>query len=193
MKTLKEINCILKEHRSLLTKKCVEKNKGNRPWHVLFRARDEELFQVPKILFRQTGDSIIACIDHRVNYYGIDSVNIGILKNAFVEQKKYILGILNSKLITFIYRNVSQEGGRVLAQVKPQRIRVLPIAFPEKEKRKPLEKLVECILDITKEDDYIISSQKQAKVKSLEAEIDQLVYKLYDLTPEEIKILEGGN
>jgi hypothetical protein len=183
----------LKEHRSLLTKKCVEKNKGNRPWHVLFRARDEELFQVPKILFRQTGDSIIACIDHRVNYYGIDSVNIGILKNAFVEQKKYILGILNSKLITFIYRNVSQEGGRVLAQVKPQRIRVLPIAFPEKEKRKPLEKLVECILDITKEDDYIISSQKQAKVKSLEAEIDQLVYKLYDLTPEEIKILEGGN
>ena len=31
---------------------------------------------------------------------------------------------------------------------------------------------------------------KQAKVKTLEAEIDQLVYKLYGLTPEEIKIVE---
>ena len=27
----------------------------------------------------------------------------------------------------------------------------------------------------------------------LEAEVDQLVYKLYDLTPEEIKIVEGEN
>lgn len=33
--------------------------------------------------------------------------------------------------------------------------------------------------------------QKQAKVKALEAEIDQLVYKLYDLTEEEIGIVEG--
>jgi hypothetical protein len=31
----------------------------------------------------------------------------------------------------------------------------------------------------------------QVKVKSLEQEIDQLVYKLYDLTPEEIKIVGG--
>jgi hypothetical protein len=34
---------------------------------------------------------------------------------------------------------------------------------------------------------------KQAKVKALEAEIDQLAYKLYDLTPEEIKIVEWEN
>jgi len=33
--------------------------------------------------------------------------------------------------------------------------------------------------------------RKQAKVKTLEREIDQLVYKLYGLTEEEIKIVEG--
>ncbi|GAI96587.1 unnamed protein product [marine sediment metagenome] len=38
-------------------------------------------------------------------------------------------------------------------------------------------------------EDYPQNHQKQAKVKALEAEIDQLVYKLYDLTPEEIKIV----
>ena len=35
--------------------------------------------------------------------------------------------------------------------------------------------------------------KKQAEVKAFEKEIDQLVYKLYDFTPEEIKIVEGEN
>ena len=46
------------------------------------------------------------------------------------------------------------------------------------------------ILSITKDDDYLENPDKQAKVKKLEKEIDQLVYKLYELTPEEIKIVE---
>ena len=49
------------------------------------------------------------------------------------------------------------------------------------------------ILSITKDDDYLDNPDKQAKVKRLEKEIDQLVYKLYELTPEEIKIVEEFN
>ena len=41
--------------------------------------------------------------------------------------------------------------------------------------------------------DYFDSPEKQARVKTLENQIDQLVYKLYDLTPEEIEIVEGFN
>lgn len=37
----------------------------------------------------------------------------------------------------------------------------------------------------------IVGPQKQAKVKELEKEIDQLVYELYGLTEVEIKIVEG--
>jgi len=33
---------------------------------------------------------------------------------------------------------------------------------------------------------------KQAKVRDYEKQIDQLVYKLYALTPEEIKIVENN-
>lgn len=47
------------------------------------------------------------------------------------------------------------------------------------------------ILAITKDDDYLRNPEKQAKVKELEKKIDQLVYKLYDLTDEEIKIIEN--
>jgi hypothetical protein len=41
--------------------------------------------------------------------------------------------------------------------------------------------------------DYFDSPEKQARVKTLENQIDQFVYKLYDLTPEEIQIVEGFN
>jgi hypothetical protein len=53
--------------------------------------------------------------------------------------------------------------------------------------------MVKKILSITTEEGYLQNPQKQAKVKALEEEIDQLVYQLYDLTPEEIKIVEGEN
>ena len=46
------------------------------------------------------------------------------------------------------------------------------------------------ILEITKDDDYLTNSTKQAKVKEYERQIDQMVYKLYGLTDEEIKVME---
>jgi len=48
-------------------------------------------------------------------------------------------------------------------------------------------------MSITKSKDYLKDSQKQARVKFIEAEIGQLVYKLYGLTPEETKIMEEEN
>jgi hypothetical protein len=69
----------------------------------------------------------------------------------------------------------------------------LPIKKCSKTIQGKLCKLVNKILSITNNDHYLENLNKQARVKALEAEIDQLVYKLYDLTPEEIKIVEGEN
>ena len=46
---------------------------------------------------------------------------------------------------------------------------------------------------ITNDLDYSENPSKQSQLKTLENQIDQLVYKLYDLTPEEIEIVEGFN
>ncbi|CAD6490264.1 MAG: hypothetical protein KFBDDELM_00143 [Candidatus Argoarchaeum ethanivorans] len=46
---------------------------------------------------------------------------------------------------------------------------------------------------ITSAPDYLENSTKQARVKTLEKQIDQLVHKLYDLPPEEIAIVENFN
>jgi len=54
-----------------------------------------------------------------------------------------------------------------------------------------IESLVSQIISLTQSDDYETNQQKQAQVKTLEKQIDQLVYKLYDLTKEEIEMIEG--
>lgn len=47
------------------------------------------------------------------------------------------------------------------------------------------------IFAITKDDNYLDNLNKQTKIRELERQIDQLVYKLYGLTEDEIKIVEG--
>jgi adenine-specific DNA-methyltransferase len=51
---------------------------------------------------------------------------------------------------------------------------------------------VDEILTLTQSPDFETKQEKQKKVKELEREIDLLVYKLYDLTEEEIRLIESG-
>jgi adenine-specific DNA-methyltransferase len=66
-----------------LISKSVEKKQGIRDWHVLFRPRNRELFKAPKLLLRQTGDSIVAAVDPSVGFYCIDSLNVVQLKEKY--------------------------------------------------------------------------------------------------------------
>jgi hypothetical protein len=50
---------------------------------------------------------------------------------------------------------------------------------------------VDEILTLTQSPNFETSKEKQQKVKELEKEIDQLVYKLYDFTEEEIRLIES--
>lgn len=59
------------------------------------------------------------------------------------------------------------------------------------ERQKPFITLIDQILAITKDKDYLSNAAKQTRVKELECQIDQLVYQLYRLTPEEIAVVKG--
>ena len=169
----KKIMEYLKLHKENLIRKSVEKRKGNRPWHILFRSRYEELFEIPKIIFRQTGDSIIAAIDEEIGYYCINSIHIARLKESNKSKGRFFLGILNSKLVNFYYREISQESGRVLAEVKPKRLRALPIPEADEDQRKVIEKFVDYILFLTKNDG------EEVIINYIESIINGLVYELF--------------
>ena len=80
----------------------------------------------------------------------------------------------------------------VFPQFKINELKIFPIVKISSTEQKPFIDIVNKILIITKDEDYLENPTKQAQVKSLEREIDQLVYKLYGLTDDEIRIIEEG-
>ena len=102
---------------------------------------------------------------------------------------KYLLAVLNSKFANCFLNGIRRH--RLKNYFYPDDFRNMPIADIHPANQQPFITLIDRILDITKDDDYLQNQQKQVKVKILEGEIDQLVYHLYGLTEEEIKIVEG--
>ena len=104
---------------------------------------------------------------------------------------EYILALINSTLASwFYYWFVYNRAVRTM-HFDSYYIGKLPIKQISQEKQKPFINIVSDILSLTQSEDYLENPEKQAKVKEYERQIDQLVYELYGLTEEEIKIVEG--
>jgi len=173
----------LSDYKDKLLKRS-ECKLGILPWYSLGRQRYQELFEGKKIIIRQTSNNIKATIDYNSNYV-LNSIIIFRLKNESDYKYEFLLGILNSKLINKLYELYSQEKGRTFAEVKPNNIRKLPFPNINLIQQQPIIDLVEKILDAKK-------GNPEADTSHWESEIDTLVYKLYNLTEEEIQIIEEG-
>lgn len=96
---------------------------------------------------------------------------------------KYLLSILNSKLIHFYLSLIAETSGMGTTRWIKNHVKKFPIPQPLTSEH--IDALVTEILATKR-------ANPSADVSALEAEIDQLVYDLYDLTPEEIAIVEGA-
>jgi len=117
----------------------------------------------------------------------LDTVmNTFLTDNSF--SYEYILGILNSRLAEcFYYWFVYNRAIRTM-HFDESYIGKLPIKKITPQNQPIANQIITLV-------DQILSSKQQnptADTSNLEHQIDQLVYKLYDLTEEEIKIIEGG-
>jgi hypothetical protein len=97
--------------------------------------------------------------------------------------EKWLVGILNSKLLWWFYRNLSSSIRGGFVRYISQYMQQMPIVTATREKK-------DLILAIVQK---ILNAPDSPNVPKLEAEIDQMLYKLYDLTPVEIAIVEGRN
>lgn len=94
---------------------------------------------------------------------------------------KYLTGLLNSKLVAFWLRKKGKMQGNAY-QLDKEPLLEIPIYKPADKDANEMAKLV----------DKIISLKQQGKDSSeQEKKIDELVYKLYDITADEQKIIEG--
>jgi hypothetical protein len=144
-----------------------------------------------KIVIRQTGDSLVATLDNQ-QFIVRDNLYTVIPKSAEIKIK-YILGLINSKLMNWYYQNIiNYEKGEALAQVKRGHIAQLPIKLIDYHNEKELQLQNQIIKKV---DILLKKSPKKdlTKFQKLESELDQLIYQLYDLTTEEIALIENAS
>ncbi|MGN8420986.1 TaqI-like C-terminal specificity domain-containing protein [Helicobacter pylori] len=106
------------------------------------------------------------------------------------EHLRYLLGMLHSKLITFAFKTFYAGGGLGESgyRYKKAFIERLPIPKITPQNQELADKIIALV-------DKILKSKEKdpkANTQRLEKEIDALVYRLYHLTDEEIKIIEDG-
>lgn len=150
------------------------------PW--LAAPRDAEIFERDeKIIVRQTSDRLIATIIQK-GFIMRDNTHILLSENPNYKLK-FILALLNSKLLDFFYWTINPEKGEALAQVKAMHLDQLPIKMADSKTQEIIENMVDQILTMKSQDN-------SADTIALESQIDHLIYQLYELTEEEIAIIE---
>ena len=152
-------------------------DQGKYFWELRSCAYWEE-FKQPKIVYPDIAQGTEFSFDSGGHFLGNTSY-------LLPTQEMWLLGLLNSKAIFWFYTKTSTQirGGfvRFIAQYVSQ-IPIPPITTAQKTS---ISKIVNQILDAKR-------TNPDADVSELENTVDQLVYLLYDLTPEEIAIVEGA-
>ncbi|MBW1616823.1 MAG: class I SAM-dependent DNA methyltransferase [Deltaproteobacteria bacterium] len=134
-------------------------------------------FEKPKIIWGEISDKPKFAFDNN-NYYAEATTFLMTGENL-----KFLLAILNSKVSVWYFNLIGTTTGMGTNRWKKYKIEQLPIKEPTQKQQEAIEKIVNKILSIKK-------ANPKADTTQLENQIDKLVYKLYDLTEDEIKIIE---
>ncbi len=147
--------------------------------------RDENIFKYPKIYITRTGNPFKAFIDidsyASNNFFSLQFVDN---KQNTLENLSVILCIINSRFSQYYIRKIiAPRLGNTFIETKIIHLLALPVPKFQSAIKKTLVELVRRIINL-KNKDLLADTTK------LESEIDQMVYKLYGLTEEEIKVVE---
>ncbi|EDP4200056.1 class I SAM-dependent DNA methyltransferase [Campylobacter jejuni] len=155
----------------------------NKPYG-LHRARDEKFFTgSPRIV------ALRKCVgEPKFSYVDFDcyvSATFYVIKTQRINVK-YLTAILNSKLIAFWLKHKGKMQGNNY-QIDKEPLLNIPIVTINSKNQKIADELINLVDEILKAKEQ----DKNANTQELENKINSIVYKFYNLTEEEIKIIEG--
>ncbi|EAK0373651.1 class I SAM-dependent DNA methyltransferase [Campylobacter jejuni] len=155
----------------------------NKPYG-LHRARDEKFFTgSPRIV------ALRKCVgEPKFSYVDFDcyvSATFYVIKTQRINVK-YLTAILNSKLIAFWLKHKGKMQGNNY-QIDKEPLLNIPIVTINSKNQKIADELINLVDEILK----VKEQDKNANTQELENKINSLVCKLYNLTEEEIKIIEN--
>jgi hypothetical protein len=151
----------------------------------------------PKILLRQTADRPIAAIDSSGVWFGRSIIAI-LVDSQSGYSPLYLVALLNSKYIAYIYRQITGEHGRVFAQVKISKLQQLPVRTmdfvrgADRALHNQMVELVKEMLRLRHSRAAAALPHVQERIDRVDGAIDRLVYELYGATSAEIKFVESS-
>jgi adenine-specific DNA-methyltransferase len=95
---------------------------------------------------------------------------------------EYVVAVLNSSLSWWFLKNICTDLQNGYLQAFKENLFQIPISYATTAQKAPIIERVQKIL----------ADPARPDVPKLEAEIDQMVYKLYDLTLDEIAVIDGS-
>ncbi|GAA7727535.1 class I SAM-dependent DNA methyltransferase [Helicobacter pylori] len=167
----------LDSHYDIIAARC---DQGDTPYHLRNCAYLED-FEKEKIVWAEMTDEPRFIYDNKGFYTNQTCYFIA-------RDDKYLFAILNSKVIYFFMRQMASNLGEGAFRWIKQFIERLPIPQITPQNQELARKITDGAEQILKSK----AKDPKANTLELEKEIDALVYQLYNLTDEEIKIIENG-
>jgi len=173
----------LKPFQPQLTQKKIKYKTNPRYWYSLHRSREISMFEQTKIITPEISLGTNMTLDTDNLYHNTKCYSL-VKNNAIAEDYKFWLAILNSSLMWFFLHSTGYvlRGGFFTFKTKYLEPFPLP-KLANTNDQQPLVALVDEILSLKKKNE-------DANVSQQESQIDQIIYQLYDLTPDEIAIVE---
>jgi adenine-specific DNA-methyltransferase len=173
----------LSEHRAVLENRA-QIQRSKQAWYTLVWPRSQAMFENQAIVSSYRPPSVSFALSEGHFYAGTDMYFVFGPKGGY--SLKAGLGILNSHLSEVWFRNRGKVKGPIL-EMTGDNIEALPMPAVEPED--------ETVLQIEKIVDQLISAKKEGlnnQIASLETQVNELVYKLYNLTEKEVEIVENA-
>ncbi len=163
-------------------------DQGDTPYHLRNCAYLED-FEKEKIVYGEIVQEPRFYLDNgecELGYFYAEATSF-ILTG---EHLRYLLGMLHSKLITFAFKTFYAGGGLGESGYRYKKAFIERLPIPQITEKN--QELADKITDGAKQILALKEKDPKANTQKLEKEIDALVYQLYHLTDEEIKIIENG-
>ena len=171
-------------------------------WHQLY-PKNLHLWEEPKIMVPYMVTRLAAFYDPDSCYFvNVTTGGFGLRTNGFAGNDLFITGLLNSKLLNFFFIRISTtfRGGYYAANKQfLAQLPIRPIDFGNADdvsKHDKMVGLVERMLELNKkkaaENNPETLRLLETQLAATDRQIDRLVYELYNLTDDEIALVEGN-
>ncbi len=171
--------------------------ESKHPWWALHRPRDPQIFTSPKFIGLTTSKTIQLIYDASASLYVTDAMYV--FHTTPEHDPLVVMAILQSKLFLYLYHTANQGESRVIPQVKASKLDSLPYPLYSSS-HVDLGRLIlhskdmfELHRQLAKAQTAYDRSALQRQIDATDQQINQLVYQLYGLTDEEIKLVEEEN